>query len=202
MVIKWVPPSKRHMVGKRDSVGAQSAQPAISDSWSVLHQQQFQPVSRKVHATKRKGGSEQRVWRRMRFQSRYKVYQYILGEEMYQYILAPPTGYLLLNLENLGRGMEGTRTFCFSPSNFGSNFFSGISLFCQEASANKPIQVKPALLSLFVLDRTQWGSMLPGCILFDSRECRVFGQFISLSPVCEPSHPAWKLDGNAHQPPW
>jgi hypothetical protein len=56
--------------------------------------------------------------------------------------LSPPTGYLLLNLENLGRGAEGTHTFCFSPSNFVSENFSGTSFFCQEASANKPIQVK------------------------------------------------------------
>jgi hypothetical protein len=114
---------------------------------------------------KEKGGSKQCVWRCMHFQSRLKVYQYISGGGgMYQYIISPPTGFLLLNLENLGRGMEETRMFCLSPSNFVSENFSGTSLFCQEASANKPIQVKPALLSLFVLDWTQWGSLLVGCL--------------------------------------
>jgi hypothetical protein len=54
------------------------------------------------------------------------------GEKMYQYILSPPTGYLLLNLENLGRGTEGTHTFCISPSNFVTNFFSGTSLFAKK----------------------------------------------------------------------
>jgi hypothetical protein len=68
----------------------------------------------------------------------------------------PPTGYLLLNSANLGRGTEGTCTFRFSPSNFASNFF-GTSLFCQELSANKPIQVKIR-------------PPLPGCIRLDSVE--------------------------------
>jgi hypothetical protein len=69
--------------------------------------------------------------------------------------LSPPTGYLLLNLENLGRGTKGMRMFCFSPLDFASKKLPGTSLFCHEASANQPIQVKPALLSLFVLDWTQ-----------------------------------------------
>jgi len=45
------------MVGKREWIGAQAAQPAISNSGSVLRQRRCQPVSRKVHGGKR-GGSE------------------------------------------------------------------------------------------------------------------------------------------------
>jgi hypothetical protein len=117
----------------------------------------------------------------MRFQSRSKVYQYISGGKMYRYNLSPPESvpvhfggelyqyiylpcYLLLNSSNSGRGMEGTRMFCFSPLDFASKKLPGTSLFCLEASVNQPIQVKPALLSLFVLDWTQWGFLLPGCI--------------------------------------
>jgi hypothetical protein len=127
---------------------------------------------------KEKEGSKHCIWRCMHF-------------KMHVFLDASlPTGNLLLNSANLGRGMERTCTFHVSPSNFVSknNFWN--LLFCQEASANKPIQVKSALLSLFVLDWTQWGFLLPGCISFDSRECGVFGQCISLSPVCEPSHPS------------
>ncbi len=44
-------------------------------------------------------------------------------EKMYHFILSPPTGYLLLNLENLGSGTDKNRTFHFSPSNFVSDIF-------------------------------------------------------------------------------
>jgi hypothetical protein len=40
-----------------------------------------------------------------------------------------PTSYLVLNSLNLGRGMEGTRKFCFSPLDFVSKKTSGTSLF-------------------------------------------------------------------------
>jgi hypothetical protein len=136
----------------------------------VLHQQQCQPVSQKVHARQREG--EKRVMR-------INTHVFHAFPDACIPYISFPTGYLLLILEHLGRGTEGTRTFCFSPSIFVSNFFSGTSSFCQETSGTKPILVKPALLSLFVLDWTQWGSLLPGCILFDSREC---GELVNVFP--------------------
>jgi len=79
-----------------------------------------------------------------------------------------PTHYLLLNSPNLGGDNEGTGVFCFLPSSplqiLLAKPFSGTSLFRNKASVNQPIQVKPTLLSLFVLDWTQWGFLLPGCI--------------------------------------
>ena len=79
-----------------------------------------------------------------------------------------PTHYLLLNSSNLGGESEGTGMFRFLPSSplqiLLAKPFLGTSLFRHEASANQTIQVKPTLLSLFVLDWTQWGFLLPGCI--------------------------------------
>ena len=46
------------MVVERETIGAQAAQPAISDSRSVLRQRRCQPVSRKVHEGAEKGGNE------------------------------------------------------------------------------------------------------------------------------------------------
>ncbi len=78
---------------------------------SVLHQQRCQPVSRKVHARQREGGKQgmhknfhplMTIWRQIPWEDGKSI----------------PTDYLLLNLKNLGRGMEGTHTFCFSPSKF------------------------------------------------------------------------------------
>jgi hypothetical protein len=107
---------------------------------------------------KDKGGSERCIWRRMHFQSGSKVYQYDWGgkctntfylpPKVYQYILGEKSTstfispYWLLNLENLDRSTKGTRMFCFSPLDFASKKLPGTSLFCHEASANQPIQVK------------------------------------------------------------
>jgi hypothetical protein len=148
---------QRHMVGKRESIRVQVAQPAILDSRSVLHQQQCQPVSWKVHGGQKRG-------------------------ETNKWDPSSPTCYLLLNSSNLGRSTEGTCTFCFSPLNFVSKKLPRTSLFCHKASANQPIQVKPTLLSLFVLDWTQWGFLLLWGISFDSRECGAYGHCISLFP--------------------
>ena len=84
---------QRHMVVKRETIGAQAAQPAISDSRSVLCKRRCQPVSRKVHGGQKRGGKA-----KLRF----------------------PTRYLLLNSSNSGGGMEGTRMLCFLPFGFAS----------------------------------------------------------------------------------
>ncbi len=117
---------QRHLVVKRETIGAQAAQPAISDSRSVLRQRRCQPVSRKVHG----------------------------GQKRWETKTSVPTHYLLLNSSNLGRDNEGTGMCRFLPSSplqiLLAKPFSGTSLFCHEASANQTIQVKITLLSLIV----------------------------------------------------
>jgi hypothetical protein len=110
------------MVGKRESIRVQVAQPAILDSRSVLHQQQCQPVSWKVHGGQKRG-------------------------ETNKWDPSSPTCYLLLNSSNLGRSTEGTCTFCFSPLNFVSKKLPRTSLFCHKASANQSIQVKHTMVA-------------------------------------------------------
>ena len=116
----------------------------------------------------------------MHFQSGSKVYQYISGREMYLYILSPPKSvpvhfggelyhyiylprYLRLNSLNSGRGMEGTRMFCFSPLDFASKKLPGTSLFlprsiCEPANTSSNPPSSP-----YFLDWTQWGSCYLGC---------------------------------------
>ncbi len=69
-----------------------------------------------------------------------------MGEKGGKAKVSFPTRYLLLNSLNLGGGNEGTCIYCFLPSPplpiLLAKPFSGKSLFCQEASANQPIQVK------------------------------------------------------------
>ena len=105
---------QRHMVVKRETIGAQAAQPAISDSRSVLRKRRCQPVSRKVHGGK-KGGEAK---------------------------ASSPTHYLLLNSPNLSGDNKGTGVFRFLPSSplqiLLAKPFSGTSLFRHEASANQP----------------------------------------------------------------
>ncbi len=115
--------------------------------------------------------------------------RYMGGKKGGKAKLSFPTRYLLLNSLNSGRGTEGTRMFCFLSSDFASKKLPRTSIFCHEASVNQPIcQVKPTLLSLFVLDWTCGGFCYLGAFPFDSSKCGVCGQYIPFSPVCEPSH--------------
>ncbi len=107
--------------------------------------------------------------------------------------------YLLLKSSILSRGTRETRMWYLFPSNFVSKELPGTSLFCHEAFTNQPISSKTRPPLPVVLDWTQWGFLLPWCILIRIQNGRAYGQCNSLSPVSEPSHP-YNLDGSAHQP--
>jgi hypothetical protein len=138
-----------------------------------------------------------------------EMYPYILSHPksvpvhflggMYQYIYLPC--YLLLNSSNSGRSMEGTRMFCFSPSDFASKKLPGTSLFCHKTSANQPIQSKihPPLPVCVGLDSVRVSATWVHFHLIPENAGHVVNVF-PFSPVCEPSHP-YNLDGSAHQPP-
>jgi hypothetical protein len=117
---------QRHMVVKRETIGAQAAQPAISDSRNVLRKRRCQPVSRKVHGGQKRGGKA-----KLRF----------------------PTRYLLLNSSNSGGGTEGTRMLCFLPFGFASqNVYRDITFLPrsirEQANSSKTCPPLPVCIGL------------------------------------------------------
>ena len=137
---RCVPSCEGTWLEKRSRIGAQAAQPAISDSRSVLHQRRYQPVSRTVlspNVGKKRGEIEISIF--AHFSS------------------------LPVTICPTGRGaQEPILVHCGHPD-FPISAVkkpSGRSLFCQEASANQPIQVKTRPPLPIVLDWTQWGLLL------------------------------------------
>ena len=137
---RCVPSCEGTWLEKRSRIGAQAAQPAISDSRSVLHQRRYQPVSRTVlspNVGKKRGEIEISIF--AHFSS------------------------LPVTICPTGRSAKEPIMDLWDPLSFphgAGKKPSGRSLFCQEASANQPIQVKTRPPLPVVLGWTQWWLLL------------------------------------------
>ncbi len=160
---------QRHMVGRRDCIGAQAAQPSISDSQSVLHQQQFQPGSQKVQT--RKTQEKPRKW-----------------------VPSTPAHYLLLHSSIPGRSTvePACLIFPFGFSHFFSSkkSFGGITFLPR--SIRKQVnssETRPPLPVCIGLDSVGHFCYLSAFPLIPENAGHLVNVFVPFPPVCEPFHP-------------
>ncbi len=154
MVIKWVPPSRGTWLVEETTLECKrhSRLSLIVIVEACCTSNNANQCPGRYMWGKEKGESKWCVWRSIRFQTHA-----FLDASL-------PTGYLLLNSANLGRGTEGICTFHSSPSNFVSkNIFWDITFLPRsthyQANSSKTRSPLPVCIGLDSV-----GVLLPGCI--------------------------------------